>query len=56
MSHSLTVVQRKSYLVDFLLLSAVVIWGFNFPLMKSMYQYFHPITFNALRFVISSIT
>ena len=47
---------RKSYLVDFLLLTAVLIWGFNFPLMKLLYRYFHPIAFNALRFAISSIT
>lgn len=47
---------RKSYLVDFLLFTAVLIWGFNFPLMKLMYRYFHPITFNALRFIICSLT
>lgn len=46
---------RKTYIVDFLLLTAVLIWGFNFPLMKSMYSYFHPITFNAVRFVIASV-
>ena len=34
----------------------VVIWGFNFALMKFMYRYFHPIAFNAIRFVISSVT
>src|SRR5262249_48762375 len=34
----------------------VVIWGFNFALMKLMYRYFHPIAFNAIRFVISSVT
>jgi drug/metabolite transporter (DMT)-like permease len=49
------VAQRKSYIVDLLLITAVVIWGFNFALMKSMYRYFHPISFNAVRFVISSI-
>src|SRR6266498_3672507 len=46
----------KDYIVDFLLITAVLIWGFNFALMKVMYRYFHPITFNAVRFVISSIT
>jgi drug/metabolite transporter (DMT)-like permease len=45
---------RKSYIVDFLLITVVVIWGFNFALMKVMYRYFSPITFNAIRFVISS--
>jgi drug/metabolite transporter (DMT)-like permease len=51
----LGVTRRKSYIVDVLLVTAVVIWGFNFALMKSMYSYFHPIAFNAVRFVISSI-
>src|SRR5215813_7087039 len=46
----------KSYLVDLLLFTAILIWGINFPLMKVMYRYFHPITFNALRFTIASIT
>ena len=50
----MTVPPRKSYIVDCLLLTAVLIWGINFPLMKLMYRYFHPITFNALRFTISS--
>src|SRR5262245_41916828 len=48
--------RRKSYLIDFLLLTVVLIWGFNFPLMKLMYRYFHPIVFNAMRFTISSTT
>lgn len=46
---------RKTYIVDFLLVTAVLIWGLNFALMKMMYRYFHPIAFNAVRFVISSI-
>ena len=45
---------RKNYIVDFLLITVVVIWGFNFAVMKVMYRYFSPITFNAIRFVISS--
>jgi drug/metabolite transporter (DMT)-like permease len=49
-----SVARRKSYIVDLLLITAVVIWGFNFALMKLMYRYFHPITFNAIRFVVSS--
>ena len=47
--------RHKTYLVDFLLLTAVVVWGVNFALMKQMYRYFHPIAFNASRFAISSI-
>jgi drug/metabolite transporter (DMT)-like permease len=48
------VTARKNYIVDFLLITVVVIWGFNFAVMKVMYRYFSPITFNAIRFVISS--
>jgi drug/metabolite transporter (DMT)-like permease len=48
------VTARKNYIVDFLLITVVLIWGFNFALMKVMYRYFSPITFNAIRFVISS--
>jgi drug/metabolite transporter (DMT)-like permease len=48
------VTARKNYIVDFLLITVVLIWGFNFALMKVMYRYFFPITFNAIRFVISS--
>jgi drug/metabolite transporter (DMT)-like permease len=47
---------RKSYLVDVLLITVVTIWGFNFPLMKVMYRYFHPIAFNAVRFTVCSLT
>jgi drug/metabolite transporter (DMT)-like permease len=50
------VTRPKTYLADFLLLTAVIVWGVNFALMKRMYIYFHPIAFNAVRFVISSIT
>jgi len=50
------VARRKTYFVDFLLFTAVLIWGLNFALMKLMYRYFHPIAFNAVRFTIASIT
>jgi len=40
--------------VDLLLLSVVLIWGFNFPITKSVFSQIHPIAFNALRFLISS--
>ncbi len=52
----MSVPQRKEYIVEILLISAVIIWGLNFAVMKLMYRYFHPITFNAIRYVISSIT
>jgi drug/metabolite transporter (DMT)-like permease len=45
---------RKNYLIDFLLLSVVTIWGFNFAVVKIIYRDFHPIAFNAVRFVIAA--
>jgi len=45
---------RKQYLFDFLLMTVVTIWGFNFAVMKLVYRWFHPIAFNAVRFVIAS--
>lgn len=46
--------ERKNYAVDALLVTAVTIWGFNFAVMKVLYRYFHPIAFNAVRFLTSS--
>jgi drug/metabolite transporter (DMT)-like permease len=45
---------RKEYIVDLLLISAVSIWGMNYAVMKVMYRYFHPIALNAIRFTIAS--
>jgi len=45
---------RKNYVVDALLLSTVVIWGFNYAIVKMTFRYFHPIAFNAVRFTVSS--
>jgi drug/metabolite transporter (DMT)-like permease len=45
---------RKQYLFDLLLMTVVTIWGFNFAVMKLVYRWFHPIAFNAVRFVIAS--
>ena len=45
---------RKQYLIDFLLITVVTVWGFNFAVMKLVYTWFHPIVFNAIRFVIAS--
>jgi drug/metabolite transporter (DMT)-like permease len=47
---------RKPYITDLLLLTVVAIWGMNFAVMKVAYRSFHPIAFNACRFVITSIT
>ena len=45
---------RKNYVVDALLLSTVLIWGFNYAIVKMTFRYFHPIAFNAVRFTVSS--
>lgn len=45
---------RKPYIVDLLLLTVVMIWGMNLAVMKIAYRSFHPIPFNAVRFVIAS--
>ena len=44
----------KTYAIDALLVSTVTVWGFNFAVMKWVYQYFHPIAFTSIRFVVSS--
>jgi drug/metabolite transporter (DMT)-like permease len=50
-----TVIDRKRYVTDLLMLSVVLIWGCNFSVMKIAYRSFHPISFNAVRFVIASL-
>jgi len=49
-----SVPDRKDYAVDALLLSTVLIWGFNYAIVKMTFRYFHPIAFNAVRFTVSS--
>ncbi|MBZ5498715.1 MAG: DMT family transporter [Acidobacteriia bacterium] len=39
--------------MEILLLSVTLIWGMNFAIMKSMYAYFDPYAFTALRFIIA---
>jgi len=41
---------------DLMLMSVTLIWGMNFPIMKSLYRYFDPLAFTALRFVVAVIT
>jgi drug/metabolite transporter (DMT)-like permease len=50
------VYDRKKLLFDLLLLTAILIWGVNFAVLKLAYRAFHPIAFNAVRFAISSAT
>ncbi len=44
----------RTYRYDLLLLSVVFIWGFNFAVVKVIYADFHPLAFNALRFVVAA--
>ena len=37
------------------LLGVVLIWGLNFPVMKTGFEYAHPLTFNALRISLSVV-
>jgi drug/metabolite transporter (DMT)-like permease len=48
--------RTKSYFCDLLLLSAAGVWGFNFAIIKLIYNDFNPIAFNALRFAVCSMT
>lgn len=40
--------------VDALMITVVVIWGFNFAIVKVIYADFHPLAFNALRFAMAA--
>ena len=41
--------------MDLLLVTVVIVWGLNFAVMKVAYRSFHPIAFNAARFVICAL-
>ena len=47
---------RKKLIFDLLLLTAILVWGINFAVLKLAYRSFHPIAFNAVRFFISAVT
>ncbi len=42
--------------MEFLLVSVALIWGTNFSLIKVLYNYFHPLAFNAVRMTIATLT
>jgi drug/metabolite transporter (DMT)-like permease len=42
--------------VDFLLLTVIMVWGMNFPIMKAMYVYFDPYAFACSRFILATAT
>ena len=46
----------RIYLVEFLLLTVAVIWGTNFSIIKVLYEYLHPLAFNAVRMTIATLT
>lgn len=49
--------ERDSRLpVDLVLLSVTLVWGMNFPIMKGLYDYVHPLAFTVLRFVVGVAT
>ena len=48
--------ESRIYLVEFLLVTVAVIWGTNFSLIKTLYNYFHPLAFNAVRMTIATLT
>ncbi len=43
-----------SVTTDLAMLSVTVIWGLNFSVMKALYQYFHPLAFTELRFLVAT--
>jgi drug/metabolite transporter (DMT)-like permease len=46
--------QRHISQVDLLLLLMTVIWGANFAVIKAALEDFHPLSFNAIRFIVAS--
>ena len=48
--------RTRVHIVELLLLSVAAIWGTNFSLIKLLYEYFHPLAFNALRMTLATLT
>ncbi len=44
---------RPAWATDLAMVSVVLIWGLNFSVMKGLYEYFHPLAFTFLRFLVS---
>ena len=58
MAEDLSVPQERSRFLtsnDLLMLSAVLIWGINFSVLKVALQYFSPLAFNAVRFSLATL-
>ena len=48
--------RSRRYRMDLILISVSLIWGMNFAIMKSVWIYFNPLAFTALRFTLAVAT
>ena len=48
--------RQRTYFVEFLLLTVVLIWGTNLSVIKLLYSYFNPLAFNATRLTLALVT
>ena len=46
---------RSTWTTDLAMVSVVIIWGLNFSVMKGLYEYFHPLAFTFLRFLVAVV-
>ncbi len=46
---------KAAWVTDLAMVSVVLIWGLNFSVMKGLYEYFHPLAFTFLRFLVAVI-
>ncbi len=46
---------QSAWITDLAMVSVVLIWGLNFSIMKGLYEYFHPLAFTFLRFLVAVI-
>jgi len=44
---------KSPWATDLAMVSVVLIWGLNFSVMKGLYEYFHPLAFTFLRFLVA---
>ncbi len=46
---------KSAWATDLAMVSVAIIWGLNFSVMKGLYEYFHPLAFTFLRFLVAVI-
>jgi drug/metabolite transporter (DMT)-like permease len=46
---------KSTWATDLAMVSVVIIWGLNFSVMKGLYEYFHPLAFTFLRFLVAVV-